>query len=166
MVQGKVWFGCALALCALGCDVIDNAVRGSQGQVQTATLHRCEACAGTGSITQSTEEQLSVTLVGCEVENSGFLGLGDDHIATVSARNDSDRGGLFEFNVFGDYPGGGVIRHAHSSVYIAPHTVATQRMRYTPRDGRISGRCSIIPPVAVVRHEMICPRCNGRGVVN
>lgn len=158
------WFGAGLALLGLHCDVIGQAASAAGG-AQSRTPRRCDVCNGTGSITQSANEPLTAVVTRCAQERSGFLGLGSDEILTMGVRNDSDTGGNFELKVLGDYPGGGSILHANETVHIEPHAEVVRRIRYHPSDGMTGTQCRATPPVVVVQHTAVCPRCNGQGII-
>jgi hypothetical protein len=155
----------ALFVVLLGCQ--RNEDGGVSLGLAPAAPHRCAACNGTGSITQSTEAQLPGAVASCNLEATGFLGLGGDRIATVAVRNDGDVGGAFVFYVVGNYPGGGTVRHAEEAgVFVGPHATVSRQLRFTPHDGMSTVQCGATFPTVVQQRQAICPACNGRGLVN
>lgn len=131
------------------------------------TPHRCAACNGTGSITQSTEARLPAVVTECNVERTGFLGMATQQRVTVTVRNDGDEAGTFAFNVSGRYPGGGTVQHGHvAGVRIGPHASVSQALMVVPHDGMLTYACGAESPTVIQRSQSICPVCNGRGLVN
>lgn len=150
-----------------GCENVANKILTANAPAPPPVPHRCPACNGTGSITQSTQTNLPGAIANCALEATGFLGLGSGRIATVSVRNDGDVGGAFTFFVDGNYPGGGQIRHGEiAGVFIGPHATVAQRIRFNPQDGMTSVHCGAVSPVVVQQHQAICPACSGQGLVN
>jgi hypothetical protein len=159
----KICFAVALLVAATACN--QSGGDAPSAPAAPAVPHRCEVCNGTGSITQSAEAPLAAHIVQCDLAATGFLGLGADRVATVGVQNDGDEGGSFTLQVFGDYPGGGRVLNGTGHVYIGPHQTGTERVQFTPQPGMQNITCHTEAPSVVQHHTVVCPRCNGAGMV-
>lgn len=128
--------------------------------------HRCETCNGTGSITQSYESTLPAEISRCDVESTGFLGLGSERAVNIGVINNGDEAGNFTFRVIGNYPGGGTVTHGEvAAVHLLPHAMGYRQIRIVPQDGLINVTCRVISPTVIQHRQALCPACNGRGLL-
>ncbi len=126
---------------------------------------RCESCTGTGSVTRSFEAPLAGRVAKCELEATGFLGLGSERVATVTIGNESDKPGTFVAGVTAKYPGNGEERAGTADVRIEPHAEGKATIRFEPKDGLLGVQCAATPPSVVQQKTELCPICGGRGLI-
>jgi len=123
-MRAKLVAALALSMVA-ACDTVKQMT----AAVSPPQPHRCEVCGGTGSVTKSYQAPLPFKVVSCELERTGFLGLGSGRSATIGVQNNGDVGGTFHVDIMGLYPGGGRVDNGDADLYVATMSPPTRPPR-------------------------------------
>lgn len=89
-------------------------------------------------------------LTRCELDRTGFLGIGNGRVALVAVHNDGDQPGIFTVGVDGQYPGGGRVHHGEQALPITAHGDAIASIRFEQNDGMTGVECTVQNPTVAV----------------
>lgn len=129
-------------------------------------ISTCPRCSGQRVIIGAQQVQLPAEVTLCELDQTGFLGMGPGRRVHLRVRNDGDQVGDFSVSVMGRYPGGGTVTHATQQLRISSHADGDTVVSFEAQDGMQGVTCSTHPPTVAGQTTVPCPVCGGTGEIH